>query len=107
VEEVSSVKDLLDRVRSAVVSRMSPAAPDPFRTLELQARLSRLVAEMDTLSDGRSTRFALGHHARATSRAYDETLAEACALIGTPITLENAGSRLLAEGLLVQAGWTW
>jgi hypothetical protein len=101
------LKDLLDRVRIAVVSRLAPAAPDPFRTLELQARLSRLVKQMDTLSGEESARFALGHHARATSRAYDETLAEACALIGVPIAPEDAGSRLLAEGVLIQAGWTW
>ncbi len=104
---MSSVKDILDRVRSAVVNRLAPSAPDPFRTLELQARLSRLVSQMDTLSCEQSTRFALGHHARATSRAYDETLVEACALIGVPVVLENSASRLLAEGHLVQAGWTW
>jgi hypothetical protein len=104
---VSSVKDILDRVRSAVVSRLAPATPDPFRTLELQARLTRLVGQMDTLSCEQSSRFALGHHARATSRAYDETLVEACALIGVPVAMENAASRLLAEGHLIQAGWTW
>lgn len=104
---MSEVKDLLDRVRIAVVSRLAPATPDPFRTLELQARLSRLASQMDTLSGEQSTRFALGHHARAISRAYDETLVEACALIGVTIALDNAASRLLAEGHLIQAGWTW
>ncbi|HZG96736.1 MAG TPA: hypothetical protein VEY14_00560 [Nocardioidaceae bacterium] len=101
------MKDLLDRVRIAVVSRLSPTPPDPFRTLELQARLTRLVGQMDTLSGEQSARFALGHHARAINRAYDETLVEACALIGVPVALENSASRLLAEGHLIQAGWTW
>lgn len=101
------MKHLVDRVRSAVVGRWLPTTPDPFRTLELQARLSRLGSEMNSLSCEQGARFALGHHARALSRAYDETLTEACALIGVSVSLESGVDRLMAEGTLVQAGWSW
>jgi hypothetical protein len=62
---------------------------------------------MNSLSCEQGERFALGHHARAISRAYDETLAEACALIGVSVSLDSGVDRLMAEGTLVQAGWSW
>jgi len=102
------MKDLLDHVRRCLTGRVGQGASDPFRTLELQARLSRLAKEMETLDREPSPRFALGHHAQAATRAYDQTLAEACELAGLPVPRgEGACDRLLAEASLSQAGWTW
>ena len=106
---VPVVKDLVDRMRRSMTGRPERAALDPFRTLELQARLSRLAREMDALDRSHSPpRFALRHHAQAATRAYDQTLAEACALAELPVPSGNRPSdRLLAEASLLQAGWTW
>lgn len=102
------MSSLRDRVRR----RMPPwrrRAPDPFQTLELQLRLSRLATELDTLSRGRAPVFALAHHAAAATLAYDQTLAEACRLIGAPVPPGrlHPSQRLLMEAELVNAGWTW
>ncbi len=91
-----------------MTGRTERPAQDPFRTLALQARLTRLVGEMDALDREPSPRFAMRHHAQAATRAYDQTLAEACALAGLPVPAgHSAADRLLAEARLVQAGWTW
>ena len=104
------MKDLLDTVRRRMTGRGQPVTPDPdpFRTLALQARLTRLVGEMAALDRDPSPRFARAHHARAACRAYDQTLAEACEVAGLPVpTGSGPESRLLAEAGLLQAGWTW
>ena len=104
------MKDLLDTVRRRMTGRGQPATPDPdpFRTLALQARLTRLVGEMAALDRDPSPRFARAHHARAACRAYDQRLAEACEVAGLPVpTGSGPESRLLAEAGLLQAGWTW
>jgi hypothetical protein len=102
------VKDLVDQVRRSLTGRVERPSPDPFKTLELQARLSRLAGEMNALDRESSPRFALRHHALAATRAYDQTLAEACALAGLPAPPgDGAADRLLAEARLLQAGWTW
>ena len=94
------------------LSRLSgftrPQPPDPFRTLELQDRLSRLSHELVALGAGRRNEFASGFHATAALMAYDRTLDEACQLAGLPF-VEGTGltHRLLAEAALSQAGWTW
>lgn len=87
--------------------RLEPA-PDPFRTLELQQRLSRLSAELVMLQDESGQVYAAGHHLRAALLAYDQTLREACLLVGVPVG-ESTGpaDRLMAEAGLAQAGWTW
>ena len=88
---------------------IAPApAPDPFRTLELQQRLTRLSREIWVHSNGASHEFASGFHGRAALMAYDRTLDEACVLAGIPLP-EGEGStrRLLAEAALCQAGWSW
>ena len=91
------MKDLVDRMRRSMTGRPERAALDPFRTLELQARLSRLAREMDALDRSHSP-----------PRAYDQTLAEACARAELPVPSGNRPSdRLLAEASLLQAGWTW
>ena len=82
--------------------------PDPFRTLEMQDRLSRLSRELVSLGSGRNQEFASGFHATAALLAYDRTLDEACQLAGLPVA-EGDGltRRLMAEAALSQAGWTW
>ena len=102
------MKDLLDSVRRRVTGRTGRVTADPFRTLELQSRLSRLSREIELLDRESAPRFALGHHAQAAIRAYDQTLADACRLQGLPAPQgEGATDRLLAEAALLQAGWTW
>jgi len=89
---------------------IAPApAPDPFRTLELQHRLTRLSREIWVHSNGAGHEFANGFHGRAALIAYDRTLDEACQLAGVP-GLDGEGSttrRLMAEASLSQAGWNW
>lgn len=82
--------------------------PDPFRTLELQSRLTRLADELEALECESARRFARGHHARAALLAYEQTLDEACALAGLPVpTGTGPEHRLVAEASLLQAGWKW
>ena len=102
------MKDLLEHVRRCLTGPTGRVPADPFRTLELQTRLSRLSREIELLDREPTPRFAMGHHAQAALRAYDQTLAEACALQGLPPP-EGDGptDRLLAEAALLQAGWTW
>ncbi len=99
---------LIQRVRRRV-PRWRRRAPDPFAVLELQLTLGRLTAELDTLARAGGTVFALAHHAEAATRAYDQTLAEACRLVGAPVPQNGPRSsrRLLMEAELVNAGWTW
>lgn len=98
---------LMDRVRRRVL-RLGRRAPDPFATLELQVRLSRLAAELDRLAAGDAAAYAQGHHARAATMAYEATLAEACVLVGEDVPPGGGPSRrLLMEACLVNAGWTW
>lgn len=102
------MRDLVEQVRRSLTGRFARPCQDPFATLTLQTRLSRLADEMATLSCTSASTFALGHHARAVTRAYEETLTEACALAGLPVPAGNGASdRLLAEASLIQAGWTW
>lgn len=98
---------LIERVRRRVAP-WRRQAPDPFATLELQTRLTRLTQELDDLSSGRTKRFALAHHAEAATRAYEMTLAEACRLVGLDCPDADRPTRvLLMEADLVRAGWTW
>jgi hypothetical protein len=105
------MRDFVDRLRrklpGAVPGPTEPPA-DPFRTFELQARLTRLAGELDQLDRGSTRQFARRHHSRAALLAYDQTLDEACELIGQPVTEpDESQHRLLAEATLLQAGWTW
>lgn len=102
------MKDVLDRVRRRLIGRVGHAAPDPFRTLELQARLSRLSKEMEALGCEPTPRFARRHHGQAATRAYDQTLAESCRVAGLAVPhVDGPSERLLAEASLLQAGWSW
>lgn len=99
---------LIERARRYLPLRRR-ASPDPFVMLELQARLSRLATELDTLSREPVPRFAVHHHAEAATRAYEMTLAESCRLVGiSPPGEGTRASRILVmEAELVRAGWTW
>ena len=99
---------LLVTIWSRLTGISPPPAPDPFRTLELQQRLTRLSREIWVHSNSAGNEFASGFHTRAALIAYDRTLDEACQLAGVPV-LEGEGSarRLMAEAALSQAGWSW
>jgi hypothetical protein len=102
------VRNFVDRLRRRLPGASVQPPIDPFRTLELQARLTRLAGELDRLDRDGTRQFARGHHSRAALMAYDRTLDEACQLIGRPVTEpDEAQHRLLAEATLLQAGWTW
>lgn len=108
MREEATVPSLLDRVRRRLPSRRH--AVDPFLTLELQARLTRLATELDDMGSGRRAVFALAHHAEAATRAYEMTLAEACRLIGAPVpepSVARESRILLMAAELWRAGWTW
>jgi hypothetical protein len=97
---------LIERVRRRVGH--GRREPDPFATLELQNRLTRLSRELDTLASRPRQYFALAHHAEAATRAYEMTLAEACRLMGIPCPEGDRGNRvLLMEADLARAGWSW
>jgi hypothetical protein len=103
---------LADLLSKRLPQMFPPPPPDPFRTLELQQRLSRLSSELGTIDDGREAsgrqQFASGFHATAALLAYDRTLDEACELAGLPAPEGDGPTRrILAEASLMQAGWTW
>lgn len=102
------MRHLVNYLRNRLTGVSPEPAPDPFRTLELQHRLTRLSREIWVHSNGGSHEFASGFHGRAALLAYDRTLDEACQLAGVPLP-EDEGStrRLLAEAALCQAGWSW
>jgi hypothetical protein len=87
-----------------------PTAPDPFRLLETQARLTRLSGELEKLDrtacvGGRG--YAPAFHLRAAMLAYQRTLQDACWIADLPITVDSSAGRLLAEVSLREVGWTW
>jgi hypothetical protein len=82
--------------------------PDPFETLQLQARLSRLAAELARLDSHGERGFARGHHLRAALEAYERTLDDACRFAGLPVEPgRGAAHRLIAETRLAACGWRW
>ena len=101
------MRDRVGRVRRRLIGRDRPGL-DLFRKLELEARLTRLAGELKALEDESGSCFALRHHAVAATRAYEQTLDEACELQHLPVSLGGGPSdRLLAEASLLQAGWSW
>lgn len=87
--------------------RGAPEA-DPFATLALQMRLSRIAAEIDSLHADPDRRTARGFHLRAAMLAYDDLLDEGCRLAGVGVVEgEGAVHRLIAESELRSRGWTW
>lgn len=95
---------VLGRLRLTPRSRL----PDPFETLQLQTRLSRLAEELVRLDSPTDRRFARGHHLTAAMEAYERTLDDACALAGIRVEPgRGPAHRLLAETALHQHGWRW
>lgn len=82
-------------------------APDPFVSLIVQWRLSRLAWEIRHLERD-AGRWARAHHLRAAELAYDDLLGEACCLAGIPVPdAAPAVRRLIMESDLRSRGWTW
>lgn len=98
---------MMERLRR----RLPGAAPEPlpsaYQAVELQQRLGRLAAEINSLDQQPGRNFADGHHSRAVSLAYQQTLDEACLLIGQPVEEPGPTHRIMAEARLMHAGWRW
>jgi hypothetical protein len=95
-------------LRSLERWRTRSRSSDPFETLELQQRLSRLAGELARLDAHCERGFARGHHLRAAMEAYERTLDDACRLAGIPVEDgRGAAHRLLAEARLAERGWSW
>lgn len=82
-------------------------APDPFATLAVQLRLSRVAAEIRRLENDQS-RWARAHHLVAATAAYDDLLLEAARLCDMPIPDATPPvRRLIVESELRDQGWSW
>lgn len=101
------MRQVLARLRPAWV-RSSGGGADPFVTLAVQQRLSRLARELAELDQHSGRRFGVWHHVRAAQEAYERTLDDACRLAGLPVEPgRGAAHRLIAESALESAGWRW
>jgi hypothetical protein len=96
-----------DLARS-VWRRTRPApGPDPFETLTIQTRLTRLAGEINRLEQ-EGARWARAHHLVAAQAAYDRLLSDACHLLEIPLPDGTPPvRRLLAESELRSRGWSW
>lgn len=83
---------------------------DPFRTLAVQLRLSRLAGELRDLEQ-HSGRLSRSRRRQGALDAYDDALAEACRLAGAPLIriagMDREVGRQLEELSLADRGWTW
>ncbi|HEY9409448.1 MAG TPA: hypothetical protein VIP77_07695 [Jiangellaceae bacterium] len=87
--------------------RLTPGDADPFATLAVQLRLSRLTAEIGHLERDQG-RWARAHHLVAANAAYDDLLAEAARLSGVAVPdAAPAVRRLMIEAQLRHDGWSW
>ena len=85
----------------------SCAVADPFRTLTVQLRLSRMADEMRSLERDVG-RWARAHHLTAATAAYDDLLIEAAHMAGLDIPdAPPAVRRLMIESALRHDGWSW
>lgn len=101
------MRDLVVRIRRRLPGIFPEPGPDPFQTLALQGRLARLATEINSLDGAPGRKFAGNHHTRAAQLAYEQTLDEACRLIGVPVEPAGPTHRLMAEARLIHAGWSW
>lgn len=85
-----------------------PVEPDPFVALRLQQQLGAVSDQIRRL-DGDPHVYARAHRLEAARAAYDDLLAEACALacIPTPTRRPRAEMRWEEEQELMRRGWTW
>ncbi|SDT70196.1 hypothetical protein [Jiangella sp. DSM 45060] len=88
--------------------RVAPAVTaDPFETLTVQLRLSRVAGEIRRLERDQG-RWARAHHLAAASRAYDDLLLDAARLAGLPVPdAPPAIRRVMIESALRHDGWSW
>lgn len=96
-----------DLARSLLRRARPVPGPDPFETLMIQSRLTRLAGEIQRLEqDG--GRWARAHHLSAAHGAYDKLLADACRLLDIPVADATPPvRRVLAESELRARGWLW
>lgn len=81
---------------------------DPFDTLAVQQRLSRLAGELRALDTQDRLRMGGWHRVRAVQDAYERTLDDACRLAGIEVEDGHGiAHRLLAEAALEARGWRW
>lgn len=78
---------------------------DPLVTLELQASLSRLLAECWRIHH--HSGFAGAHHARAAVQAYEITLRSALRHAGGDDAEHAPGDIVALELDLASRGWIW
>ncbi|WP_053203896.1 hypothetical protein [Jiangella muralis] len=88
--------------------RAAPAvAADPFETLTVQLRLTRVSGEIRRLERDQG-RWARAHHLTAATRAYDDLLLDAARLAGLPVPdAPPAIRRVMIESALRHDGWSW
>jgi len=83
--------------------------PDPFATLRVQERLGAVAHHVQALEYDPHT-FALAERIIASQLAYDQLLAEACALAGVEVLPRAKGDpqeRFREEVELTSRGWSW
>jgi|tagenome__1003787_1003787.scaffolds.fasta_scaffold19896266_1 hypothetical protein len=107
------------RAVARVRTRISPPPeePNPFVVLEVQHRLGVIATELQVLeaADADLTYYARAHRIHTRRSAYDQLLAEACALAGIPAQhpgpegrlCRNADERFFVEMELAARGWHW
>ena len=88
-----------------------PRTREVFAVLQIQTRLTTLAAILRRIESD-AQMFARQHHWRTTIWAYDELLADACALARVPVREVPAGPKADAERLrrelaLYECGWRW
>ncbi|MGV8977228.1 MAG: hypothetical protein ACOH17_04220 [Cellulomonas sp.] len=83
--------------------------PDPFAALRVQTRLGAVARHVLSLEYEPHT-FALAERLIASQLAYDQLLAEACALAGVEVLPRAKGDpqeRFREEVELASRGWSW
>lgn len=88
-----------------LINRRAPAF-DPLLTLETQAHLGRLLAELRRLEGTRGD-FAHAHHVRAATGAYEGMLRRALRLAGGDEDAHRPRDVVGLELDLSSRGWTW
>jgi hypothetical protein len=103
----------LSRLISKVAARCRRrrAVHNPFDALQVQSRLGAVADEILRLELDHKGVYAKAHRMRATQKAYDDLLAEACRMAGVePADRETRGNpqeRLREEMELAARGWSW
>jgi hypothetical protein len=99
---------LLERL-ALRLRRQHPYVPDPFAALRVQTRLGAVAHHVLSLEYEPHT-FALAERLIASQLAYDQLLAEACALAGVEVLPRAKGDpqeRFREEVELASRGWSW